>query len=285
MEKTERFLLEMHMHTKETSSCGEVPAAEGVRLYKEAGYQGVMITDHYHRQYFDSLGDMDMSRKIDAYLTGCRAAKAEGDRIGLSVLLGIEFRNVESENDFLIVGMTEEFLYKYPETYLMSIGDAIDLFHAHGMLVIQAHPVRVRIMDWKDGKRFNSYPNVEMLKMMKKDPPMPVLPATTWYKYRDAGREEQLPHPYVMRVCELTECENKLDGIEVYNGNFHWAQEPEKIEGILRRHPEYIQISASDFHEAGHLASGGVVLDRPVKTSAELKDALLDKGIVELIRR
>ena len=42
------------------------------------------------------------------------------------------------------------------------------------------------------------------------------------------------------------------------------------------------QISASDFHEVGHLASGGVVLDRPVKTSAELKDALLDKGIVEL---
>ena len=44
----EKFLLDMHMHTKETSSCGEVPAAEGVRLYKEAGYQGVMITDHYH---------------------------------------------------------------------------------------------------------------------------------------------------------------------------------------------------------------------------------------------
>lgn len=151
--------------------------------------------------------------------------------------------------------------------------------------MIQAHPVRVRIMDWKDGKRFNSYPNTEMLKMMKKDPPMPVIPAATWYKYRDAGREAELPHPYVMRVCELTECENKLDGIEVYNGNFHWAQEPEKIEGIIRRHPEYIQISASDFHEVGHLASGGIVLDRPVHTSAELKDALLDKGIVELIRR
>ena len=108
----EKFLLDMHMHTKETSSCGEVPAAEGVRLYKEAGYQGVMITDHYHKQYFDSLGDIGMPRKVDAYLAGWRAAKAEGDKIGLEVLLGIEFRNVESENDFLIVGMTEEFLYK-----------------------------------------------------------------------------------------------------------------------------------------------------------------------------
>ena len=117
----EKFLLDMHMHTKETSSCGEVPAAEGVRLYKEAGYQGVMITDHYHKQYFDSLGDIGMPRKVDAYLAGWRAAKAEGDKIGLEVLLGIEFRNVESENDFLIVGMTEEFLYKYPETYRMPL--------------------------------------------------------------------------------------------------------------------------------------------------------------------
>ena len=66
----EKFLLDMHMHTKETSSCGEVPAAEGVRLYKEAGYQGVMITDHYHKQYFDSLGDIGMPRKVDAYLAG-----------------------------------------------------------------------------------------------------------------------------------------------------------------------------------------------------------------------
>ena len=45
----EKFLLDMHMHTKETSSCGEVPAAEVGRLYKEAGYQGIMITDHYHK--------------------------------------------------------------------------------------------------------------------------------------------------------------------------------------------------------------------------------------------
>ena len=73
------------------------------------------------------------------------------------MLLGIEFRNVESENDFLIVGMTEEFLYKYPETYLMPSGRH-DLFHAHGMLVIQAHPVRVRIMDWKDGNGSTAIP-------------------------------------------------------------------------------------------------------------------------------
>lgn len=281
----ERFLLDMHIHTKETSSCGEVPAKKAVHLYKDAGYQGIMITDHYHRQYFDSLGNMKMSRKVDAYLTGWRAAKAEGDKIGLEVLLGIEFRNVESENDFLIVGMTEEFLYEYPETYRMPLWEAIDLFHQHGMLVIQAHPVRVRVMDWKDGKLFNSYKNVEMLQMMKQDPPMPVVSAETWYRYRDSGRETELPYPFVMRVCELTECENKLDGIEVYNGNYHWVQEPEKIDGIIRRHPEYIQISASDFHEPGHLALGGIVLNRKVENSLELKEALRQGCIKELIRK
>ena len=40
MEKTERFLLEMHMHTRETSSCGEVPAAEGGPSLQGGGLSG-----------------------------------------------------------------------------------------------------------------------------------------------------------------------------------------------------------------------------------------------------
>ena len=52
--------------------------------------------------------------------------------------------------------------------------------------------------------------------------------------------------PLKLKVCDLM-CEDKLDGIEAYNGNCNWVQEPEKVKEILERHPEYIQISASDF--------------------------------------
>ena len=54
---------------------------------------------------------------------------------------------------------------------------------------------------------------------------------------------------------------------------------------ILEKHPEYIQISASDFHEPEHLARGGIVLKRRVKTSQELKDALVNGEIVRFKKR
>lgn len=38
--------IELHMHTSEVSSCGKVPAAEMVRLYKEMGYDAITVTDH-----------------------------------------------------------------------------------------------------------------------------------------------------------------------------------------------------------------------------------------------
>ena len=48
-------LTEMHFHTSEISVCGRVPAAEGVRAYKEKGYDALVVTDHFHSDYFDSL--------------------------------------------------------------------------------------------------------------------------------------------------------------------------------------------------------------------------------------
>ena len=48
-------LTEMHFHTSEISVCGRVPAAEGVRAYKKKGYDALVVTDHFHSDYFDSL--------------------------------------------------------------------------------------------------------------------------------------------------------------------------------------------------------------------------------------
>lgn len=53
-----------------------------------------------------------------------------------------------------------------------------------------------------------------------------------------------------------------------------------KVDAILAHHPDYIRISASDFHEPCHKARGGIVLDRRVKKSVELKETLQNKGII-----
>ena len=69
-------------------------------------------------------------------------------------MLGMEFRNYETDNDFLIVGLTEDFLYRHPNLYELPLAKAIDVFHENGMLVIQAHPVRCRIVGIEAGKLY-----------------------------------------------------------------------------------------------------------------------------------
>lgn len=280
----EGYKFDMHIHTSETSGCGEVPGKEAARLYKEAGFRGIMVTDHYHKEYFEGLGQMDMHRKVELFLAGYREARAEGERIGLDVALGIEFRNTETDNDFLVVGVTEEFLHDHPATFELPLKQAIELFHSHGMLVIQAHPIRFAIVDKPDWQVLEGYQSHELLRMREENPLMGSVSFPDWKQARAAGEDEKMTYPFVLRVCQLM-CESELDGIEIYNGNNHWAQEPEGIDRILKAHPDYIRTSASDFHEKVHLARGGMVLDRRVQDSQELKQALLEGGVRDWIRQ
>ena len=272
----EKFLIDMHVHTSEVSACGQVKAEDGVRMYHSAGYQGMMITDHFHKQYFENLNLESWEKKIDRYLEGYHKAKVEGQRLGMEILLGMEFRNYETDNDFLIVGLTGDFLYRHPNLYELPLAKAIDVFHENGMLVIQAHPVRCRIVGIEAGKLYTEYRSEQMLHILEANPEMEEMSYNEGMKMLKNTPVEQWKMPLKLKVCDLM-CEDKLDGIEAYNGNCNWVQEPEKVKEILERHPEYIQISASDFHGPEHLARGGIVLDRRVKTSQELKDALVER--------
>lgn len=37
-----------HLHTSESSACGLLPAAQPVQKFKEAGYTGIVVTDHFY---------------------------------------------------------------------------------------------------------------------------------------------------------------------------------------------------------------------------------------------
>ena len=162
MEK--QFKLDIHVHTSETSSCGQVSAQEAVRLYEQAGYDGIIITDHYHREYFNSLGNLTWNDKIDCYLKGYRTAKSEAAKGKMKVFLGIEYRNVESDNDYLVFGMDESMLFKEPELYSRSIQDAFACFRQYGAIILQAHPFRKRFeKDKGDFVRYSSMDYPELL--------------------------------------------------------------------------------------------------------------------------
>ncbi|NLU53659.1 MAG: PHP domain-containing protein [Clostridiaceae bacterium] len=139
------FKIETHMHTSEVSRCGKVPARDGIRLYHELGYDGVCITDHFFKGYFDQFDDLTWEQKIDRYLTGYRAAKDEGDKLRVKVILGMEYCFPDTCDDILIYGFDEEFLYEHENMHLLNEDELKKFAKEHNLLLIQAHPFRKMI--------------------------------------------------------------------------------------------------------------------------------------------
>ena len=158
--------LDLHVHTSEVSGCGRVPAAEMARLYHEAGYDGIVITDHL---IAGKNQEMPMPERAAWYLSGYRAAKAEGEKLGLTVLLGAEARMAGGDEDFLLFGAGEDDI-----PWLMALLDGgadegafYQAVHATGrMLLIQAHPFRQGLrqapLEQLDGiEVYNGHPDHE----------------------------------------------------------------------------------------------------------------------------
>jgi predicted metal-dependent phosphoesterase TrpH len=80
--------------------------------------------------------------KVDAYLSGYRSAREEGQKIGITVLLGMELRFDENYNDYLVYGFDESFLLDYKELYNMGLKKFKSFARKNNLLIYQAHPFR-----------------------------------------------------------------------------------------------------------------------------------------------
>ncbi|MEI6578770.1 MAG: PHP-associated domain-containing protein [Eubacteriales bacterium] len=136
---------ELHTHTKENDICVNMTADEIVKAYKGAGYDGIVITNHFFdlslEWYKDELAGCAHSGIIDYYLKGYKIAKAAGDEIGMTVLMGIELRFDGTINDYLVYGIDEAFLYNSPLLNTMNLDSFLKILPA-GAIVYQAHPFR-----------------------------------------------------------------------------------------------------------------------------------------------
>ena len=139
----EEYKYEIHAHTAEVSSCGHVPAAQAVRMYKDAGYQGIVFTDHFNEEYFERLEESDWSGMIDRYLEGYQAAAEEGEKLDMDILWGLELRFTENKNDYLVYGLDVSALKGLEFIHRSTIADFMEFVgDREDLLVFQAHPFR-----------------------------------------------------------------------------------------------------------------------------------------------
>lgn len=140
------FKTEAHMHTYPVSSCSKLSPVEQVRLFKEAGYDTVFVSDHFSPHHFKKLGaDLTFAEKVDKLCDAYLEAKAEGDRIGLTVLFSVELSF--HKNHYLLYGVTREFLKLREDIFDIDIDELYAHLKAHGITIIQAHSHRARSED------------------------------------------------------------------------------------------------------------------------------------------
>lgn len=139
LEQAYPYKTELHAHTKPCSPCGDIPPREVVKNYASLGCHSVVITNHITPSLF--LGET-ASRCAESYLADYYEAKEEGDRIGVSVILGAELRFTENNNDYLIYGISPEEIERLIELIPVGIREFYRQFKNERNLIIQAHPFR-----------------------------------------------------------------------------------------------------------------------------------------------
>lgn len=153
--------IELHAHTSPASPCGDAVPEELVQLYLDAGFDAVVITNHFsHAAFGDASREAFVEAQLADYERACKAA--EGTK--LKIYLGVEVRFDENGNDYLLYGVDAEILgklYDYLDKGLRAFRTEVKLPDS---VFIQAHPFR-NGCEPADGKLldglevFNMHPN------------------------------------------------------------------------------------------------------------------------------
>ena len=135
------YKIETHIHTLPVSSCARKQPEEMVRLYKEAGYDTIFISDHLSASHFKKLGDaLTFEEKADMLYDSYVRARRAGEELGINVLFSVELSLCH--NHWLLYGVDREFIGLRSDIFDMTLEEFYAHAKAHGVTIIQAHPMR-----------------------------------------------------------------------------------------------------------------------------------------------
>jgi hypothetical protein len=134
------FKYETHIHTRQGSACGAATGAELADYYKELGYSGFIVTDHFLGGNTAVRSGLPWEKAIAQFCTGYEDAKRRGDEIDFDVFFGLEYCFHGTE--FLIYGTDKDCLIRTPQIREPDLRKALYTFKSAGAFIVHAHPFR-----------------------------------------------------------------------------------------------------------------------------------------------
>ena len=135
-----RYVYETHLHTLPVSRCAKASVRENLEFYKELGFDGVFITNHFIDGNINCNEPLSYADKINFYFSDYELGVELGKEIGIKVFCGIEMSYYGI--DFLVYGLNKEWFLAHEEITTMKQSEKLKYLADAGALIIHAHPFR-----------------------------------------------------------------------------------------------------------------------------------------------
>lgn len=137
------YRYETHCHCSQASQCGCNTSQELVQAYYNAGYAGLILTDHFIYGNTSVNRRLPWDERMRAYFDAYLDAKAAAEAMDFDVIFGLEHAYGDGK-EVLCYGIDLAFLLANPDIEGMSLDVFAQRVHAYGGIIIQAHPYRDR---------------------------------------------------------------------------------------------------------------------------------------------
>lgn len=194
------YKIEMHLHTIHSSPCGHVDADTIARLYAEAGYAGIAVTDHYFNYTCSQWSwNIPFSEFFKKFTEGYELLREAAKPYGLKIYRGAEVRFNVSTDDYLLYHYPDELLQDPEAVFNMGLENFYPLCQQAGAVLVQAHPYRGKCTPadprFLDGvevynlkARSDSASNDLALGFAEENPQLLRLSGSDFHNPEDAGR-------------------------------------------------------------------------------------------------
>lgn len=135
-----KYLIETHMHTSPVSACSDSRGREYISRYLDAGYSGIIVTDHFWHGYCGIDRSLPWPEFVKQFCAGYEDALEEGIKQGLPVFFGWE--ETFEGDDWLVYGLDKAWLIDHPEVVTWTREQQFEEVHRYGGCVVHAHPFR-----------------------------------------------------------------------------------------------------------------------------------------------
>ena len=157
-EESYPYRIELHAHTSPASRCSQVMPKDEIEVFKNAGYDGIAITNHLFVKE-------NKKEFLEIYRGDYYKAFETGERLGIKVYLGAELRFLnENDNDYLLFGFDISQLDEIYDATDGTLESFVENVKTDKMFLLQAHPFRDGMErgfeKYLDGvEAFNMHPN------------------------------------------------------------------------------------------------------------------------------